>query len=587
MDTGQQLTDELDAELLIAGASAAGLSTAIQALRAGLRDVLILRLPGSPSPEQELTIEKLPIRHVTAIESIEAVGDGPLRVETGEGSFTARVCALDLSGRERSEPTPVEVPESIGSRVHTAADFDATGTDVLVVGKGEVAANATSRLAKGGARVVLSFGGRYENLCLISRQLLEGLERDQKVTILWQSTPVTIWDQDGYPMVGFGDRMTPDLQFDHVLFVTEDSTPPPELQTSVDDEAAKRLFVMGSSTGADMPGVAVGPAEAWREIRASAFSHLPPLAPRTTTGLDRRAIRELELEHYNATLTAFDTAHNELWRIRVRPDREAIAHRAGQYCSLGLGYWEPRADDATDPGLESKRHKLVRRSYSISSPMFDAHGYLADHAEMDEVELYIVWVQPDEDRTPALTPRLALKHLGDRLYLGPKVAGRYTVSPVTNPLAPVVFCATGTGEAPHNAMAVELLRKGHRGPILSVVTVRYWSDLAYLSEHRRLEDRFDNYRYLPVPTREEDVPKRYAQDLLADGTLEDELGGSLEPDEAHFFLCGNPAMIGLPEWVEDRPVFPETTGMAELLHEQGFMLDRRGSPGQVHYEEYW
>jgi ferredoxin--NADP+ reductase len=206
---------------------------------------------------------------------------------------------------------------------------------------------------------------------------------------------------------------------------------------------------------------------------------------------------------------------------------------------------------------------------------------------MEDIELYIVWVKPNGGHVPALTPRLALKNVGDRIYLSPKVAGRYTSRGITDPESPVLFCSTGTGEAPHNAMVVELLRKGHRGPILSAVSIRYRSDAAYLDEHQRLEERYGNYTYLPMPTREPDVPKKYLQDLLEDGTLESALGAPISPDRTHVFLCGNPAMIGIPEWQDDSAVFPERTGMAELLHNRGFVLDRRGVSGQVHYEEYW
>lgn len=303
--------------------------------------------------------------------------------------------------------------------------------------------------------------------------------------------------------------------------------------------------------------------------------------------MNEERARALAHSHYNATITLFDTAHNELWRLRVRPDRESGIHRPGQYCSLGLGYWEPRADDAKDAGLDKKMDKLIRRSYSISSPVFDDHGYLADHVEMDEIELYIVWVQPIDGNVPALTPRLALKRSGDRIYLGPKVAGRYTLNPVTDPGAQVLFCATGTGEAPHNAMIVELLRKGHHGPVVSAVSVRYWSDLAYANEHRMLEERYPNYRYVAVPTREPESPKRYMQDLLRDGDLEDALGGHLSPDSSHVFMCGNPSMIGIPKEDGGRIAFPESTGMAELLSSRALTLDARGVKGNVHFEEYW
>lgn len=47
-------------------------------------------------------------------------------------------------------------------------------------------------------------------------------------------------------------------------------------------------------------------------------------------------------------------------------------------------------------------------------------------------------------------------------------------------------------------------------------------------------------------------------------------------------------MIGLPEWNEaGLPMFPETKGACELLMDRGFRADRRGSIGNLHYEEYW
>ena len=163
--------------------------------------------------------------------------------------------------------------------------------------------------------------------------------------------------------------------------------------------------------------------------------------------------------------------------LRVKPDHGSVSHLPGQYASLGLGYWEERVDDAMEPNIDDRWDKLVRRSYSISCRIFDEHGYLANDAESDELEFYIVLVPPTPDNVPGLTPRLALKKPGDRIYLGPKVAGRYTLAPVTDPSNTVVLLSTGTGEAPQNAMVTELLRKGHHGPIVSAVSVRQWADL--------------------------------------------------------------------------------------------------------------
>ncbi len=90
-----------------------------------------------------------------------------------------------------------------------------------------------------------------------------------------------------------------------------------------------------------------------------------------------------------------------------------------------------------------------------------------------------------------------------------------------------------------------------------------------------------------MPTREPDVPKRYIQNLISDGVIEGELGLTLDPENTHVFLCGNPSMIGLPEDVDGETVFPETTGVVELLSARGFTLDHRKQRGNIHYEEYW
>ena len=48
-------------------------------------------------------------------------------------------------------------------------------------------------------------------------------------------------------------------------------------------------------------------------------------------------------------------------------------------------------------------------------------------------------------------------------------------------------------------------------------------------------------------------------------------------------------MIGLPEedGQDGDAVFPETTGVIELLVDRGFTINRRNEPGNIHFEEYW
>jgi ferredoxin--NADP+ reductase len=402
------------------------------------------------------------------------------------------------------------------------------------------------------------------------------MEHTRRATVLWHSRPDAVEDVDGYPMAFFDDRRTPDLQFDHVVSLF--STRP------VSKREGDRIYRVDGLGDLDDP---LGAARAWETIASDWADELPPPRPGWPRPDTTREVEQLRLEHYNATITHFDFSHEDLWVIRVRPDQRDTTHRPGQYATLGLGYWEPRVDDADEALTDEQRQRLIRRSYSISCRIFDDHGYLVDSGEEREIEFYIVHVRPTGDRIPALTPRLAGKRVGDRIYLGPKIAGRYTLDPLIDPEADVVFLSTGTGEAPHNAMITELFRKGHRGRIVSIVSVRHLRDLGYLEDHRKLSEFNPNYTYLPLPTREPGVEKRYIQDVVRSGELESMLAHGLSPARTHAFLCGNPAMIGLPEWEANTPVFPEPQGVVEMLHGRGFTIDRRGVIGNVHYEEYW
>lgn len=318
---------------------------------------------------------------------------------------------------------------------------------------------------------------------------------------------------------------------------------------------------------------------------AGAGLDFAPAAP-----FDPEVAEELRRRHYNATIAGIEAVHDKLWILRVRPDGEFPRYQAGQYATLGIGFWEPRVDGRREVMDPDRLEGLARRSYSISSSILGPDGELLDPADETTLEFYVVLVEADWRNAPAvLTPRLFLKQEVDRIYLGRKVAGRYRIDKFDDPDARLLFLSTGTGEAPHNRMLLDLFRSGHRGRILAACSARYEADLGYLGVHRRLEERFANYRYLALTTREphNQVRKIYIQDLIASGVIEDELGERLDPERTHVFLCGNPAMIGLPEWDDDRPVWPESVGAAQLLVERGFTLDRRGTVGNVHYEEYW
>jgi len=304
-------------------------------------------------------------------------------------------------------------------------------------------------------------------------------------------------------------------------------------------------------------------------------------------------IAELRKKHYNASVAGLRLANPELMIVRIQPDAGVAPHRPGQYSTLGLGQWEPRAPDCQEenpkPGDEKK---LIRRAYSISCSVVDDAGNLLDRATQPWLEFYIVLVRHAEKGPPALTPRLFTLKEGDRIFMGEKIAGHFTLEPV-KPTDNVVFLSTGTGEAPHNYMLWELLHGQHQGKILSACCVRYKRDLGYLAIQQELTRCYPNYQYLSLTTREASNvgQKVYIQDLITSGQLEDRLGDTLDPSRTHVHLCGNPKMIGVPnpDKITGSIIFPEPLGVIEILSKRGFQMDQPSVKlkGNIHVEEYW
>ena len=307
-------------------------------------------------------------------------------------------------------------------------------------------------------------------------------------------------------------------------------------------------------------------------------------------------IAELRRLRYNATVVSLRKPNPDLIIMRVRPDFPKPPHRAGQFSSLGMGMWEPRfpgcQEEVRKAGDESK---VVRRAYSLSCSVIDDDDRLLDLDAAEWLEYYIVLVRStnDPNRAPGLTPRLFMLRDGDRLQISERITGHFTLEGV-RPTDTIVFLGTGTGEAPHNYMLWELLRNGHAGRIVSVCCVRYLRDLGYRDIHERIVRRHSNYTYVPLTTREAANvgQKLYIQDLLTTGKLAEIVGNSLDPTSTHVYLCGNPAMIGMPVRDVDTDTwsYPQPTGVIEILESQfGFQRDVHADHfrGNIHSEEYW
>ena len=267
---------------------------------------------------------------------------------------------------------------------------------------------------------------------------------------------------------------------------------------------------------------------------------------------------------YNATVSQRLDVAPGLAIFRIVPDGPLFDFKAGQYTVLGLHRKEARyadADAELEISIKRDPEELIRRAYSIASSSL----------EREYIEFYIILVKSGE-----LTPRLFNLKVGDRLFLGPKATGMFTLDKVPEGKN-VLLAATGTGLAPYISMVRTQLSEHRERKFVVMHGAAHSWDLAYRDELKTLCRYFPNLSYIPtISDAHEDRTWKghtgWVQHLLEDGTVEKESGSSIHPEAYDVFLCGNPGMV------ED---------MMRILGERGFTKDERNNPGTIHIEEYW
>lgn len=267
-------------------------------------------------------------------------------------------------------------------------------------------------------------------------------------------------------------------------------------------------------------------------------------------------------DKYNATVVARQSLTADLFIIKVKPDKPLSPFISGQYVLLGLSSNIPRREGSEPEFKESKPDRMILRAYSIASCGL----------EPDLLEFYISVVS-----NGSLTPRLCQVQPGDRLMVGDKIRGFFTLDTVPKEHKTVVLAATGTGLAPY----VSMMRNHalHPYPFRFVIlhgAPKSW-ELGYLEE-LRLHARFlPRVHYIPSITRVKEDPwwtgesgriTQYFQSSLP----KDRLEVDFDPAQTSVFLCGNPAMIH---------------DVSQVLEPLGYTAYSTQNPGSLHTEEYW
>ncbi|MGD0121906.1 MAG: ferredoxin--NADP reductase [Candidatus Limnocylindrales bacterium] len=305
---------------------------------------------------------------------------------------------------------------------------------------------------------------------------------------------------------------------------------------------------------------------------------------------------------YNATVVSRVEVAPGLIILRVAPDKLPFEFKSGQYVVLGMKASEPRIEEfgaeppsvvagAAEPprtdavaainaavaGTDESQAAVDAQAASVARAAADPDRMIrraysiASESRADEyLEFYLTVVMSGE-----LTPRLFNLKIRDRLYVGPKAVGVFTLEKA--PGKHILMIGTGTGLAPYMSMLRSELECNGPRQFVVVHGARFSWDLGYRTELTGLARHCGNFHYLPVITRPQEDPtwrgrSGYLQNLIASGAVEEETGLELTPENFDIFLCGNPGMIEtVIGWAENR----------------GFVKDRGHDIGTLHTEEYW
>ncbi|OIP00491.1 MAG: hypothetical protein AUJ98_08085 [Bacteroidetes bacterium CG2_30_33_31] len=248
--------------------------------------------------------------------------------------------------------------------------------------------------------------------------------------------------------------------------------------------------------------------------------------------------------------------------FRIAPDGwELPDFKPGQFVALHLPASAEKIKESTADYEDFPPEQLIKRAYSIASSS-KSKQYL---------EFYITLVH-----SGALSPRLFNLQIGDRIGVGTKFVGMFTLDQVADERN-VVFIATGTGVAPYMSMlrTDALHRKGRIAVIHGAANS--W-DLGYSSELQLLQNFAPGFIYIPTITepKKEMTPwpgeTDFIQNMWKKGIMEKHWGFKPTPKDTDVFLCGNPKMIA---------------DMIDAMQLENFSEWSRKNPeGQIHVEKF-
>ncbi len=237
--------------------------------------------------------------------------------------------------------------------------------------------------------------------------------------------------------------------------------------------------------------------------------------------------------------------HNERLITFAITRPEAFRFAAGQFARLGF------VDGAG----------YIWRAYSIVS------------AEYEETLEFFAVLIPDGPMSAYLAKLAA----GDTILLDKNATGFLLPERFADG-EDLVMLSTGSGVAPFLSMLQQTNVWQQFKRIVLVHSVSHADELIFAERianwqtHPLIEDFYGQLTYVPVVTREPNVPNALHQRLpvlLLDGELAKYVGIEFSPEKTRFLLCGNPAMV--------KDTFA-------ALIKLGYAMHRNRIPGQIMME---
>ncbi|UDG81000.1 Flavodoxin/ferredoxin--NADP reductase [Candidatus Hartigia pinicola] len=188
----------------------------------------------------------------------------------------------------------------------------------------------------------------------------------------------------------------------------------------------------------------------------------------------------------------------------------------------------------------------------------------------DRLEFYFVIIP-----NGILSPKLAKLSVGDTLQITDEAAGFFVLNAIPTSKN-LWMLATGTAIGPFLSILQEGKDFERFEKIILLHAVRYQKDLSYLPLLQKLAKNFSKKLHLiTVVSREKCEGSLYGRvpDLIKSHELEQAAGVSLDANNSHVMLCGNPEMLK-----DTLNVLKNTRAMDKHL---------RRKPGHVSSEKYW